>query len=269
MLAYKNKLFQHIPKCGGTTVETFFKEKHREDIEYHIHQKSLHTIPDQYKSYEKVIIIRNPLTWYISYYHYMAKQQNTNFSGSPFNRNIVPVLMLRKDPYDTSSGVVSLEVFMDRALNINKFFNEPQINNFIRESLLINKHDNINKNIFTNFKTLMYKDRLEFEPTLYQFLLTRYGILDKFDESKIFKLEDGLDEFFKYMGVTDYESTYKKNEGEYNKNKDRSSIEFDIKSKDTLLFKIPTQRSGILLSSDLLYSDPDTIVSFSIFTAGE
>ena len=80
MISHKNNfIFIHIPKCGGHTIETFFKAWDNRDRfllgenKQHWKLKQILDIYPNCKQYFRFTFIRNPFSRLVSEYHYIKK----------------------------------------------------------------------------------------------------------------------------------------------------------------------------------------------------
>jgi len=70
----KKFLYVHIPKTGGTTIEDTL-DKTPWSIVGHLSLKDIKKRLDNYKEYISFTTVRNPWSWYVSWYFYL-KQKN-------------------------------------------------------------------------------------------------------------------------------------------------------------------------------------------------
>jgi len=71
----KKFVYVHIPKTGGTTIEDVLGKLSSGNLAGHISLKDIKKRLDNYNEYISFTTVRNPWSWYVSWYFYL-KQKN-------------------------------------------------------------------------------------------------------------------------------------------------------------------------------------------------
>lgn len=188
MFIVDDKCFIHFPKCAGTSVYEDLVKQRRRDIRSIRFHASAKTVPAHFDDFEKIALIRNPLTWYDSYLSFERERlRKGKFIFFPVN-----FILLKNYP---NPEFCSPEESMERALNFKEYFSaNPRYMEVFRDMLI----DYTSPQLFTN----VYYDNQEtfsenLADTLFQEFYRIYGLNDV---SK-YKLENGVDEVYEILGI--------------------------------------------------------------------
>jgi hypothetical protein len=171
MFVVDNTVFIHLQKSAGTSIFEMLIKERRNDIKFLINHKSLRSLPEEYESYRKIALVRNPLTWYESFYNYLI-----------FNRDNHPKVY-ESFPYIEKKLIEDKRIsfFLQKALNFDYYFNP--------------RKTELSKNLIEHQRPMMsdfYPNALNihFEKTFYQDRVEILGIR----ECELFHMETQFDE---------------------------------------------------------------------------
>ena len=151
MFIIDETVFIHLHKCAGTSIHQMLLLERRNDIKFIVNHRSLKNLPPEYKNYRKIALVRNPLTWYNSFYDYSWRKSKDELQ-------LVEGL-LTKD--------VSFDTFLNRALDFNNFMS-PYHRQF--RKTLIEDHRPMIQDFYSNAQ------EIEFENTLYRERFETLGV---------------------------------------------------------------------------------------------
>lgn len=118
-----NKVFVHMPKTGGMAFNNAIRKKHPK-LRYHCYHQNIETVPEKYKDYPRVGLIRNPINWYISFYNHdlrMKRKGTVNFS---------PIIKILSNNFN-----LNFRDTLPRMLNLGEFFNKKENYELLRQEL--------------------------------------------------------------------------------------------------------------------------------------
>lgn len=184
MIVIDDKIMIHIVKTGGTSIKRGVFTERLKDIKFEWKHASAEMIPPEFKNYEKFTIVRNPLTWYESYYNYIIWKKSGILLAEKIAFN---------DGINMSSGYVSFNTFLERALDIQEFIDKT---NFIHD---FKKNTNRNGRFFfqTLWGDLTKKTKYK---TLYQFFY--FGAVKDVKNIKHYKMETDMNIVFDKMKIS-------------------------------------------------------------------
>jgi len=213
MIIYKNKIIMHVPKTAGTSViEAAMKDWENLDFKInHFPIKGLESALFEYaKDYEKIALVREPVSWYKSFYNYV-KGTPEYITHDALNR----VLM-----FNEKGEILSIDEYIENCLNFSSIMNK-NIDNIMRNTL---------KAKGGWMKWMFPSQEVEFtHNTFYQFMIDSF-----IDETvKTFKMETEMYDFLKYVGI---KKIYKHNKSLHNIEPSEESIR-KIKEKDSILYE--------------------------------
>jgi len=173
-------VYVHLQKSGGTSIMKMMQKQRLDDIKFLVHHLPSHATPRIYDDYKKIAMVRNPLTWYTSFYNHII-EHHTDDSNILFHINI----------FMENKKIVSFNKFLERALNFKDYCNE---------SSFIDNYKLWRKNKSNHFMAFFIPDTTNFNPpdTYYQFIINgmigsdveTYHMETQFDEvARILKLE--------------------------------------------------------------------------------
>jgi len=188
MLILKNKkIVMHIPKTGGKALKNFIKSI--PDIENLVEYVTAHRPLvfleqpsfDYARNYEKVALIREPISWWNSWFNYnlpfkytCALTQIVVFKGNYQKRKL-----------DINTSIID-------GLDITDFFKRYDISKLKKELIETPRHSHL-LNFLTRIDDLT-PDYFNHE-SIYQFYINRM-----IDETvKVFRYEDQFEEFLEYI----------------------------------------------------------------------
>ena len=153
MIIEKHKtIFIHIPKNAGTSIETYFGwQKHVKGSQVAAKHDTIHQIkhkfPNEYNSYKKFAIIRNPYDRMVSWYFYLNKIAENR----PLPKYRFDFKYWLKNPmslfFDPKEYLNPQHTWIDDTVSIVKFENlNEELDDFFKEKInlpIINKssHD--------------------------------------------------------------------------------------------------------------------------------
>jgi len=221
MLIIDDTIFLHLHKCAGTSMGNTVEKYRKYDIQYVSTHNSLNTLPDEFKHFPVVSLVRNPLTWYISWYTWSCKKhKEMSYYNTPLNA----VLLLE-------NGVtVDIHTFIDRATNLPRFFkNNPEKLEILRDIMLSHRTYDWWKAIIGDLTKL---SDIKFNGSLYELLIKGIGVLG----STTYRIEDQKDiviEMLKLpeLGVTEFS---RDNVSYPSQNASKEDLEKIIKADDKL-----------------------------------
>ncbi|RLA80309.1 MAG: hypothetical protein DRG78_11230 [Epsilonproteobacteria bacterium] len=186
MYILDNKIFIHIVKCGGSSIREGIYKNRRQDLKFCSEHFPIKLLNEKYKNYDKITIIREPISWYKSFYNYTI-QMNKN-KGSIFNA--LANMLVYKD-----NKRLPFRDFVINATNLELFFKDRD-----KIKILINKIRN-GKFSKSNYFNLIFDDYTDenefvekFSSSCYQFFINSVG---GFDVDRFYHSGDDLiyDEF--------------------------------------------------------------------------
>ena len=182
--------FIHLHKCSGTTFnESIYSSILGKDVLYKKTHNPVSNIPEEYKDINKYSLVRNPLTWYISYYSFMTdgsnrddvKGEDISEGQNPF-QNALNKRLMTDGSYDAP---VSFDEFLNRALDFKSYITEADIDSLVNDGYPFFKHLGIQ---------ISQGDDI----SLYQLFISVMGIRD----TKFFRMEDQMRLIKLIFGVT-------------------------------------------------------------------
>jgi hypothetical protein len=88
VLVTDNFIFVHIPKTGGTFVDTVLRE-HLPTIDFEADRHAPYsTLPKRWRNLPAFCVIRNPWDWYVSWYHYPIQSKPGQPRGNPVKQGL-------------------------------------------------------------------------------------------------------------------------------------------------------------------------------------
>ena len=174
MMIFENKVFLHLPKSAGTSVNRMIK-KSTGFIHKVVHGRIV-DIPEEYESFKTYAIVRNPIDWYKSILDYDITK-NGMF--------IIPFLF-------SDNGTSDYITYINRCMNIK--------NTFISEPELLEKFCNILRRRPKKRWKVYWQDDLDnidldfFNRSLYQLFYDEIGV-GKADV--VYRMESDLDALHK------------------------------------------------------------------------
>ena len=107
MVVVNGKVFIHLFKCAGTTLLSVLLGKKRWTVKHIEPHGSLYNLPEKFNSYKKYALVRNPLTWYSSFYTFFIENKGSHSA---------------LEDVDLSKYVgMTIDEFITKAVNIDFF----------------------------------------------------------------------------------------------------------------------------------------------------
>jgi len=170
MFIIDETVFIHLQKCAGTSIRTALQNQRRNDLRYSVLHQTLESVPSYAKDFRKIALVRDPLTWYKSFYHFL----NSTDKKIVYEEQVIAGWIDNK--------VCSFDEFLDRALNFGEIMRKPKY--FKPFKRILTKSGN---RMLANY----YPDasNIEFGDTMYQHYFNLLGI----SECEMFKMETEMD----------------------------------------------------------------------------
>jgi len=162
MYIIDDNIFIHPIKCGGSSFRQNLKDHRLEDIKFSAEHFTKHLMSSKYKDYTTHTIIREPLSWYKSFYAYHF--QIEKIRGRIFNILATKLCRNEKDK-------VPFEDFVKKSANLRETLSDE----VILKMVLNTKRKNMLK---VNYFSAIFEDYTDtdgilkmFDCSLYQFFL--------------------------------------------------------------------------------------------------
>ena len=185
MYIVDDKIFIHVVKCGGSAIRSSLVKHRPKDIKFTQEHLSIMDIPSEFLNYETYAILREPLSWYRSFYRY-AIQLHKPEENKCFN------LLAEQLVYDPVKPV-SFEQFLRKALYLEDTITDKNI------ALMLHKLQKVMP-AKPNYFKLIFKDltnvafaRTLLTGTLYSFFIKSVGALEA---DNIFILNEDLEDLY-------------------------------------------------------------------------
>ncbi len=216
-------------KCGGTTVKRLLHEFKEEEIQYSIVHGSVRALPEEFKNFYRYALVRNPLTWYESYYAWtVGRMTGFNSFNGTYGRGTttfepIPLgdVVMDKVDSDGEQVIVNLSEFIERTTDLTKFFTEhPDRLAILKSKARIEFGKDWLKALIGDV-TKLTAESFNNE-SLYAFFMRKLGIID----IKVYRMEDEFKEALSEVGLGHVEITHE-NKSEYlehSTKKDRERI---------------------------------------------
>jgi len=173
MYILDNKIFLHAVKCGGTTIRNHLFNKREDDIKFSSEHFPIKLLPERYKEYETYTLIREPISWYESFYYYTLQLHYDPVKTRAFNP-LAEILCF------DNGRELKINEFIARAVDLKKFFidypkkKEELIRSTRKRGLLKFGYFNAN---FTDYTDTSEIDSL-LNTSCYKFFLNVVGSLE-------------------------------------------------------------------------------------------
>jgi hypothetical protein len=89
MLVTKDFVFVHVPKTGGTFVNNLVKQHAEVEWEGPLHA-TYDMLPDEYRDLPAVAFVRNPFTWYPSWWEHQRRKGPASKEEWPYHQLVRP-----------------------------------------------------------------------------------------------------------------------------------------------------------------------------------
>jgi hypothetical protein len=226
MYITNDKIFIHVIKCGGSTFRRLLYSQKPNIVKFGVHHFPIEMVPKRYEKYEKILLIREPISWYKSFYNYTIQLKE---KGEKFN--FFADLLVYKD-YENNlhyrENIRSEEEFLKYALDFQLFVKDFEFsilnifNKIKRKSLGNADYFTL---LFMNYDFNNFVNEFKDVKTIYEFFIKVTG---GFEADKVFFTHE--DKIFDYFGLR-YDN---KN---YNITKKQTISEFSEKSKKDIITK--------------------------------
>jgi hypothetical protein len=227
MIIYKEAIIGHLFKCAGTSVGYKLRQEDPMNIAYFSGHDSIKVLNSPSlsfaKDYQQYALVRNPLTFYESFYNYV----NEFVPQKAYNHDSISKFLMfkeNKEPY-------SLSEYVERCMDIGKTLNDSHLSDI--------------KELFKRsqgYYTTWIPDMSNYKfPNISFYQWDVQNILK--DDCKTFKMETEIDDFLLAIGST--KGLPKKNVTGERHNKDKrdfkkqrlnSNDKAKIKENDSILF---------------------------------
>jgi hypothetical protein len=217
MFVIDEVVFYHFFKCAGSSIGKSLVDQRRDDLKFYKSHASPAFLPDDFKDYRAISLVRNPIDWYESFINYEINRRNKNLEIMQLSR----IICYENYPEKT---IADFDVIFDRMINFREFFKEgsPARKHF--EYILTSKNQHpILKNLFPNAKNIVLED------TYLQFMYRYFGLA----ETEMFHMETQMKDVLDILKLE--EGCYVNKTGSKTRlsNKQRELI----KSKDKWIFE--------------------------------
>jgi len=213
MFIIDDKVFIHLHKCGGMSIKSSLFKNREKDLKFMVRHQCTNSIPDQFRDYERIALVRNPLTWYRSFYYYTIEYSTRS--------HLLQHMIYKRGK--ARREFVTLEEFMNRSLRFSDYCKRTDYIGKFRK--FMSTHNN-------HFSSAQIGDMTSFDPpeTFYQFHFDT--MID--DTVKLYHLESEFDDVCEILKIP---STHTNKSSNSNiKTPLDESIQKLILEKDEILF---------------------------------
>jgi len=186
MIIYKTSIIHHIFKCAGTSVGFKLKKEDPFNISYFTGHDSVKILKSDFfdyaKEYKHFALVRNPLTFYESFYNYVSE--------FPPKQSLNHDVITRELMFDEEGKQYSLSEYVKRCMDLGKTLNGKHLENIKRKF----------KNAQGYYNTWIPDiDNFQF-PNISFYQWTVENILN--DDCITFQMETEIDSFLEAIGST-------------------------------------------------------------------
>jgi len=185
LIVFDNIVFLHLRKCGGSSIINNIRNEKK--ILFGKNHGILEELPKEYRGFDIVAQVRNPLTWYTSWYSF-------NRGLFEYGSRVPPFMRLLLWDY-TINDFASIDLFISRAANLQRFFSSE----ILRLSELRMEFAGLEKPSWVSAieSSVPYWKPEEFNGSLYQYFVDRMGVLT----TTTFRVEDQKEELKEVLGI--------------------------------------------------------------------
>lgn len=185
MIIYKNFIIPHIFKCAGTSIRRSIIKYKPLDLKYVSEHDSTSSIDSDIfswsKEYQKILVVRHPYSFYVSFYNYSLNMPKINALSTILDRE--------------KGKVKSFDQWLDDNLDIPYFFKRNP-NKLVSFRLEVINRTGFIKTWFQN-KPLTDLQPEDFVGSYYSLLVDKLF----FKDGEIFKLESDIENLKKTLDL--------------------------------------------------------------------
>jgi hypothetical protein len=176
LVTNSKKVILHLHKCAGSSVRWAIIKAGYEYL-FSCEHAPIKMLPDKYADWDRIGFIRNPIDWYLSYFHYFKCVTN--------KRKINSGVMY----YVLSDGnTLSFDQFIDNALNLREFFKDENNLKLLRSRIrvvVMNTYDCRHAFTWDDVSAITHDD---FTDSLLDYKFKLLGL----DTARVYRIEDGI-----------------------------------------------------------------------------